>query len=96
MLKPFALSGQPEVPTRPRASAIVIVRSRTLMSISLPCIFSSSGCHGTKRELLAAFDDAARRCIGRSIVPDMFAGHAQAFEWRVTRPAARTFSQRRW
>jgi hypothetical protein len=38
----------PRSRARPRASAIVIVRSRTLISMSLPRIFSSSGRHGTR------------------------------------------------
>lgn len=38
---------KPRSRPRPRASAVMIVRSRTLISMSLPRIFSSSGRHGT-------------------------------------------------
>ena len=37
----------PRSRTRPRASAIMIVRPRVLISMSLPRMFSSSGRHGT-------------------------------------------------
>jgi hypothetical protein len=48
LLKPFAFIVTTRGPKfRSRASAIVTVRSRTLRSISLPCIFISSGRHGT-------------------------------------------------
>ena len=46
----------PRSRTRPRASAIVILRSRTLMFSSLPCNLQQLRPPRNKRELLATFD----------------------------------------
>jgi hypothetical protein len=58
---------RPRSRLRPRASPIVMVRSCTPISISLPRIFDSSGRYGTSvnasRPLITA-----RRCSGRSMV----------------------------